>query len=154
MELNAEINRIVGEETAKLLVARMSDEEISNLAKDSLKFITSRKNDWGKTQASMLDDRIKEQLEEKVIERVNELLKEEITVDFIEKEARAIVDEAKKAYKEVMVQLIAERMASASTSIDPGYYDVHNAFAKIRDRLRNLENFNHLESPDDRYELY
>ena len=112
MELNAEINKVIGKEMATLLAAKISPEEMDRLAQNAWEdFIKPEYHQFSSNGPSDLDKTIKTVFIEALSERIKELLKEPQRQEELDATARRIIDKARVASEEIMVRVLAENMA-------------------------------------------
>lgn len=117
MEINTEINKVFGEEMAKLFVAKISDERLSVAAEKAWDELNKKEWDYGKSKDSVIEKKIKETILKRIYEKVNAILDEPIAEETLEKKAREMVDAARKAGEEAIIRDMAKNMANNVLSI-------------------------------------
>lgn len=110
MEFNAEINKIFGEEMAKIFAATISQEEMMTKAKDIWRELNSSKSSWGYDKSPELERYIKQEFLHEVHEKILEILKEPQAAEEVEKRARAMVEKATRIGEEAIIRTMAQRM--------------------------------------------
>lgn len=131
MEISAEINKIFGQEMAKLFAEQISEEELrqeavksyNNLRAKNYSSIYSSDSDFDKYLKGAILDRFKDE--------VNKYLEsEEIRID-IQTEARKLVDEIRETAKKKII----EKASDALVSVYSGN-EVSDAIAEMSYTLR------------------
>lgn len=115
MELNTEINRVFGEEMAKVFSKSISQEEIMNAAKEAWKQLNYRESSYWNTKDSQIDkliksvclDRLKEEVEK--ITSTDEFKAQMVVL------AKQIVDEIIEEAHKKTVEEVSSRLAALST---------------------------------------
>lgn len=124
MELNAEINKVFGQEMAKLFAASISQEEMEEKAQKIWRELNATNNGWGKTINSELEDYIKKEFLNEVHEEIKKILAEPDNKEELEKRAREMVAEARRIGEEAIVKSMAEHLVSNALSV----YNIHDKF--------------------------
>ena len=124
MELNAEINKVFGQEMAKLFAASISQKEMEAKAQKIWHDLTATNNGWGKTVNSELEDYIKKEFLNEVHEEIKKILAEPDNKEELEKRAREMVAEARRIGEEAIVKSMAEHLVSNTLSV----YNIHDKF--------------------------
>lgn len=124
MELNAEINKVFGQEMAKLFAASISQEEMEEKAQKIWRELNATNNGWGKTINSELEDYIKKEFLNEVHEEIRKILAEPDNKEELEKRAREMVAEARRIGEEAIVKSMAEHLVSNALSV----YNIHDKF--------------------------
>lgn len=124
MELNAEINKVFGQEMAKLFAASISQEEMEEKAQKIWRDLNATNNGWGKTINSELEDYIKKEFLNEVHEEIKKILAEPNNKEELEKRAREMVAEARRIGEEAIVKSMAEHLVSNTLSV----YNIHDKF--------------------------
>lgn len=125
MEINAEINKVFGQEMAKLFATSISKEEMEAKAKKVWRELTTTNdNGWGRTTDSTLEKYIKEEFLNALHEEIKKILAEPDNKEELEKRAREIVAEARRIGEEAIVKSMAEHLASNALSA----WNVHDKF--------------------------
>lgn len=114
MELNAEINKVFGEEMAKLFAAKFSEEEMKSYANDAWKTLADRGNGyWSKE--SEIDKAVKRAMLDKMQEKIKEVTETEEFQNNMSALAKTIVNEIIDETHKKMVDSISDRLAVLST---------------------------------------
>ena len=111
MEINAEMNKVFGQEMAKLFAATISEEELQKKAEDV--WVELNKSEWsyGSKKRSEIESCIREQIINRLYTKIEEILKEPINEEVLEKKAREMVDKARRAGEEAIIRDMAHHMA-------------------------------------------
>lgn len=117
MELNAEINKVFGQEMAKLFAANINEQELQNKAQEIWREMNERKNDWGRKYDSQIETFIKNEILTRLHNKINELLKQPINEELLEQKAREMIDRARKIGEEAIVRDMAQHMANNTLSV-------------------------------------
>lgn len=137
MELNAEINRVVGEQMAVLLADKISEEEMEQAARACWNVITKRPYSYGREEESQLDKLIKKHIIEKVLEEIDNILSEPQPKEAIHAEAALIVKEARERAHLVLVNTISENICRITLLRDHAEENIHIGASIIADAIRN-----------------
>ena len=114
MELNAEINKVFGEEMAKLFSAKFSEEEMERYANVAWKTLTDRGNSyWNKE--SEIDKAVKRAMLDKMQEKIKEVTEAEEFQNNMSALAKTIVDEIIDETHKKMVESVSTQLAMLST---------------------------------------
>lgn len=124
MELNAEINKVFGQEMAKLFAASISKEEMEAKAQKIWRELNATNHGWGKTTDSDLEEYVRKQFLNTIHDEVKKILAEPENKEALEKRAREMVAEARRIGEEAIVKSMAERLVSNALSA----YNVHDKF--------------------------
>lgn len=124
MELNAEINKVFGQEMAKLFAASISEEEMKTKAQKVWRELTATNHSWNKTADSELEDYIKKQFLNELHEEIKKILAEPENKEELEKRAREMVAKARRIGEEAIIKSMAEHLVSNALSA----YNVHDKF--------------------------
>lgn len=116
MEINAEMNKIFGQEMAKLFAATISEDELKLRTQQVWKEMI-KKDSYPYNSNSEIEKYIKDQILARLYEKINELLKEPINEEALEKKAREMVDKARRAGEEAIIKDMAKHMADNMLSI-------------------------------------
>lgn len=117
MELNAEINKVFGEEMSKLFADKISDEKLLVAAEKAWDELNKKEWDYGKYKDSVIEKKIKETILKRIYEKVKAILDEPIAEEILEKKAREMVDAARKAGEEAIIRDMAQNMSKNVLSI-------------------------------------
>ena len=111
MEINAEMNKVFGQEMAKRFAATISEEELQKKAEDV--WVELNKSEWsyGSKKRSEIESCIREQIINRLYTKIEEILKEPINEEVLEKKAREMVDKARRAGEEAIIRDMAHHMA-------------------------------------------
>ena len=111
MEINAEMNKVFGQEMAKLFAATISEEELTQKAQQV--WINMNKSEWSYNSRtnSEIEKYIKDQILDRLYEKIKAILKEPINEETLEKKAREMVDKARRAGEEAIIRDMAHHMA-------------------------------------------
>ena len=131
MEINAEINKVFGEEMAKLFASQISEEELEKVSRESWNKITERPIRWRDKEPSMLDEMLRTELINKLLSKAQDIMREETPEEFIQKEAERIVKDAKEKSHELIVNTIAEHIEHAVFNNYNLEYEIGNGCNKI-----------------------
>lgn len=137
MELNAEINRVVGEQMAVLLADKISEEEMEKTARACWNVITKRPYSYGREEESQLDKLIKKHITEKILEEIDKILSEPQPKEAIHEEAALIVKEARERAHLVLVNAISENICRNTLMPDHTAESIHVAASIVSDAIRN-----------------
>lgn len=134
MEFTTEINKIFGEEMAKLFANTISEEEMKKKAeKVWTELNQTNTSSWSLRQDSEIENLIKRKILDKVYEKINNILSEPINEEVIEKRAREMVEEARKVGEEAIIKEMARKMVENTLSA----YNSHEAIVlEVMNRLR------------------
>jgi len=78
MELNTEINKVFGEEMAKIFAATISEEEIKEKADKIWKDLNNKIDRWGSRSDSALEAEVKRVLLDELHEKIKEIIHEPV----------------------------------------------------------------------------
>ena len=111
MEINAEMNKVFGQEMAKLFAATINEEELTQKAQQV--WINMNKSEWSYNSRtdSTIEKYIKDQILNRLYEKIAAILKEPINEEALEKKAREMVDKAKRVGEEAIIRDMAHHMA-------------------------------------------
>ena len=110
MELNAEINRVFGQEMAKLFAAQISEEELLKKAQQAWADINNAGNSYW-TKDSELVKQIKSQYSSRMKEEVNKIMETPAFKDQMQIDAKKFVDEMVQETRAKMISEVSNRMA-------------------------------------------
>lgn len=126
MELNAEINKVFGQEMAKLFAASISKEEMETRAKKVWRELTTNNHGWGATTDNVLEEYIRKEFLNTLHEEIKKILAEPDNKEELEKRAREMVAEARRVGEEAIVRSMAEHLVSNALSV----YNIHDKFVQ------------------------
>ena len=122
MEINTEISRVFGEEMAKLFASKLSEEELDEMAGSCWLDMKKKQYRYGSYEDSKIEELVKREIVRKLYDKINEILKEPINDEELEKKAREIVERARKVGEETIVKQMANGIAQYTLSA----YTVHD----------------------------
>ena len=117
MEITAEMNKVFGQEMAKLFAATISEEELTTKANIAWDMLNQRDYSWGSRRDTEIERLVREQILARIHEKVKTILEEPIADEILEKRAREMVEEARKAGEEAIIQDIAHNLVKNTLSI-------------------------------------
>ena len=111
MEINAEMNKVFGQEMAKLFAATINEEELTQKAQQV--WTDMNKSEWSYNSRtnSEIEKYIKNQILNRLYEKIAAILKEPINEETLEKKAREMVDKARRVGEEAIIRDMAHHMA-------------------------------------------
>ena len=117
MEINAEMNKVFGQEMAKLFAATINEEELMQKAQQI--WINMNKSEWSYNSRtdSEIEKYIKDQILNRLYEKIEIILKEPINEKALEKKAREMVDKARRVGEEAIIRDMARHMADNVLSV-------------------------------------
>ena len=117
MEINTEMNKVFGQEMAKLFAATINEEELTQKAQQV--WTNMNKSEWSYNSRtdSEIEKYIKDQILDRLYEKIKTILKEPINEEALEKKAREMVDKARRAGEEAIIRDIAHNMANNVLSV-------------------------------------
>lgn len=113
MEITTEIMKTFGQEMAKLFSGKITEEELENQAAEVWTELTEHSYRYGERQKSQLEKLIEEEITNKVIEKVREMLKAPRCEEMVKKEAEEIVLGAREKAAEMLTERLAQGIAEA-----------------------------------------
>ena len=114
MELNAEINKVFGEEMAKLFAAKFSEEEMERYANVAWKSLIQKSNTYWENE-SEIDKAVKRAMLDKMQEKIKEVTGTEEFQNNMSALAKTIVDEIIDETHKKMVESVSTQLAMLST---------------------------------------
>lgn len=114
MELNAEINKVFGEEMAKLFAAKFSEEEMERYANVAWKSLIQKSNTYWENE-SEIDKAVKRAMLDKMQEKIKEVTGTEEFQNNMSALAKIIVDEIIDETHKKMVESVSTQLAMLST---------------------------------------
>ena len=115
MELNTEINRVFGEEMAKVFSKSISKEEIMNAAKEAWKQLNHKESSYWDTKESQIDKLVKSVCLDRLKEEVEKITSTDEFKLQMAVLAKQIVDEIIEETHKKTVEEISNRLAALST---------------------------------------
>ena len=110
MELNAEINRVFGQEMAKLFAAEISEEELLKKARQVWADINNTGNSYWNKDSDLVKE-IKAQYSSRMKEEVNKIMETPAFKDQMQMDAKNFVDEMVQETRRKMIDEVSNRMA-------------------------------------------
>ena len=114
MELNAEINKVFGQEMAKLFAAKFSEEEMERYANVAWKSLINRGSGYWSNE-SEIDKAVKCEMLDAMQEKIKEITGTEEFQNNMSKLAKTIVNEIIDKTHEKMVESVSNQLAAMST---------------------------------------
>lgn len=137
MEFNTEINKVFGQEMAKLFAATVSQEEMEQQAQKVWRELTTSTNTWNRRSDSELEVYIKNEFLTALHEEIKKVLAEPDNKEELEKRAREMVAEARRIGEEAIVKAMANNLVSGTLSV----YNIHDKFVQdVMEVLRLRDN--------------
>ena len=137
MELNAEINRVVGEQMAILLAQRIPEEELEAASKKAWATLNQHDYSYGRDKESQLEKLIKDRIISAVLKKVDEILSESRPTEEIQVEAERIAIAAKEKANELMINTIAESLSRRAFMPDLNGMAFQNGCSQIAGAIMN-----------------
>ena len=136
MEINTEINKVFGQEMAKLFCQTMDEEELKKQAQDIWREITRRDCSWAGRSDSELEKYIKNEFMSEVFEEIKKILAEPQNMDTVRTRAREMVDESRRIAEKAIIESMATHMVENTLSV----YNVQSKFTQdVRDALHLIK---------------
>lgn len=120
MELNAEINKVFGQEMAKLFATQVSEEEMMKAANEAWKQLNHRESSYWNTKDSEIDKLIKKICTDRLKEQIEEITSTETFKEQMATLAKQMVDEITDETHKKIVAAVSDRMASLTAGYE-GY---------------------------------
>lgn len=137
MEFNAEINKVFGQEMAKLFAATISQEEMEQQAQKVWRELNTSTSTWNRRSDSQLEEYIKNEFLTALHEEVKKVLAEPDNKEELEKRAREMVAEARRIGEEAIIKSMANNLVSSTLSV----YNIHDKFVQdVMEVLRLRDN--------------
>ena len=137
MEINTEINKVFGQEMARLFCQSMDEEELKQKAQDIWREITKKDCSWGSRSDSELEKYIKNEFMREVLDEIKKILAEPQNMDAVKERAREMVDESRRIAEKAIIESMATHMVENTLS-------AYNAQAKFtQDVMETM----HLSNP-------
>lgn len=115
MEINAEINKVFGEEMAKLFATKVSEEEMMKAAREAWYTMTRHEYRYGGTQPSQIDTLVQNKIRENVLDVVDQITQTDEFKAECKKQAEEIVKEIQEQVHAKVVAEVSDRLAGMST---------------------------------------
>lgn len=141
MELNAEINRVFGEEMAKIFAAKIPEEELYRLSQNAFNAIIKVPEDrWGKITG---DDQLTALIKRMIFEKTTEFIKKELekpdSEEILQERAKRIVANAKEIAEKEITARMARSFYYNAINVDYSRSEENNLLSSLMDRLNNIE---------------
>lgn len=118
MEINAEMNKVFGQEMAKLFAATIDEKELKEKAQEVWREMNYQERSYYNSRTnSKIERYIEDQILNRLYEKIENILKEPINEELLEKKAREMVDTARRAGEEAIIQDMAKHMADNVLSV-------------------------------------
>ena len=118
MEISTEINKIFGEEMAKIFANKISDEELEETARKIWDDMNLEKRTWtGAREEPEIKRLVKEAIVKLLYEKIEAILKEPINAEMLEIKARSMVEMARKIGEEAIIRDMANNLAKNVLSV-------------------------------------
>lgn len=118
MEISTEINKVFGEEIAKIFANKISEEELENTARKIWDDMNLEKRSWtGPREEPEITRLVKEQIVKRLYEKIESILSEPINDELLEAKARNMVETARKVGEETIIKDMASNMAKNVLSV-------------------------------------
>lgn len=114
MELNAEINKIFGEEMAKIFSQTMTEGELKEKAESAWRSLNRSPERWSQDKRTDMQKLVEKAIGDKVQNRIEELLETEEYQKRLIEEAEEIIREAKENAHKEMVKFVASNLLQQS----------------------------------------
>lgn len=111
MEINAEMNKVFGQEMAKLFAATINEEELTQKAQEVWNKMNKSEWSYNSRTDSEIEKYIKNQILDRLYEKIKAIINEPINEETLEKKAREMVDKARRAGEEAIIRDMAYHMA-------------------------------------------
>lgn len=139
MQISTEINKIFGEEMAKIFANKISDEELEETARKIWDDMNLEKRNWsGAREEPEIKRLVKEAIVKRLYEKIEEILREPINDELLEIKARSMVEMARKIGEETIIRDMANNLAKNVLSV---YSRDEKIVQKVLDEL-NVRNGN------------
>ena len=116
MEFNAEINKVFGQEMAKLFAATISQKELTAQAQKVWNELNETRDSWGRYADSELEQYIKKEFLLELHKEIKKVLEEPSNQEVLQKRAREMVEEARRIGEKATIMAIAQSMVEAILS--------------------------------------
>lgn len=119
MELSAEVNKIFGQEMARLFADQISEDELKAKAEkvwNGLVRAESKPWQYGHTEPE-LERYIREEIVTRTLDKVKEILKEPESEEEIEKRVRQMVAKAREVAEEAIIRDLAHHLVDNTLSV-------------------------------------
>lgn len=118
MEISTEINKVFGEEMAKIFANKISEEELENTARKIWDDMQLEKRSWnGSREEPEIKRLVKEQIVKRLYEKIESILSDPLNDEFLEAKARNMVETARKIGEEAIIKDMANNMVKNVLSV-------------------------------------
>ena len=117
MEINTEMNKIFGQEMAKLFAATIDEEELKHKAQQIWNNMNQSEWSYNSRTDSEIEKYIKNQILNRLYEKIETILKEPINEEALEAKAREMVEKARQVGEETIIRDMAQHMANNALSV-------------------------------------
>ena len=117
MEINAEMNKVFGQEMAKLFAATIDEEELKAQAQKAWDDLNKSEWTYSSRQKPEIQRYIQEQILNRLYDKIQKVLEEPINEEILEAKAREMVERARKAGEEAIIKDMAYHMTENMLSI-------------------------------------
>ena len=135
MEINTEINKIFGEEMAKLFAKSLSEEELLSKANEVWKKLNYKESSsWYSNSESKIDKMIKEKMLECLTEKVKEITSSDEFKEEMQSIAQTMVKEITEETHKKIVNEVSDRMMMLSVGHCDGStfsYGMHSFISDV-----------------------
>ena len=128
MELNAEINKVFGQEMAKLFATQISEEELNNKARQAWVALNSKGNSYWNNE-SEIDKQVKAAMLNCLKEEIDKITQTDEFKKDMQVIAKQIVEDIKVRTQEKIIEEVSTRMAALSTGY--GGYGIRSMIEQI-----------------------
>lgn len=116
MEITTEVNKVFGQEMAKLFAQTISEEEIQAKATQIWREMNTTPT-WGYRKEPEIVVLIKDAIVGRIYKKIEEILKEPVAEEFLENKAREMVAAARKVGEEAIIKDMARHMVNNTLSV-------------------------------------
>lgn len=117
MEINTEINKVFGQEMAKLFCQSMDEAELKQKAQDIWREITKKDYSWSSRSDSELEKYIKNEFMKEVLDEIKKILAEPQNEETVKARAREMVDESRRIAEKAIIESMATHMVENTLSV-------------------------------------
>lgn len=129
MELNAEINKVFGQEMAKLFAAQISEEEMMKKANEAWQQLNYRESSYWGAKDSEINKLIKKVCTDRLQEQIEEVTSTDTFKEQMATLAQQMVDEITEETHKKIVTAVSDRMASLTAGY--GGYGLKSMVAQV-----------------------
>lgn len=117
MEINTEINKVFGQEMARLFCQSMDEAELKQKAQDIWREITKKDYSWSSRSDSELEKYIKNEFMKEVLDEIKKILAEPQNMDAVKARAREMVEESRRIAEKAIIESMATHMVENTLSV-------------------------------------